>query len=122
MRRGMQEGGGVRKPQVVGGGCARVPVGDLSTAPVTTRPDGVKERRVRLGAVEARLVVFPAGFQEPSSCRKGHTGYLVAGHAMLLLDGAERHVEPGAVLHLEAGTRHGLRTADGCTLLLFDSA
>lgn len=97
-------------------------IGDLSTAPVTQRADGVKERRVRLGDVEARLVVFPAGFKEPTSCRKGHTGYMVAGHAHVLVGAEERHVEAGGVLHLKAGEPHGLRTDNGCTLLLFDSA
>ena len=95
-------------------------IGDLSVAPVSVRPDGVKERRVSLGEVDARLVVFPPGFREPSSCTKGHTGYLVAGHAHIRIGEDWRHVEAGAVLHLSPGVDHGLRTDQGCTLLLFD--
>ncbi|HLE96589.1 MAG TPA: cupin domain-containing protein [Candidatus Thermoplasmatota archaeon] len=98
-----------------------MPVADLSEAPVTLRRDGVKERRVALGKVEARLVVFPAGFTEPSACRRGHTGYVVAGTASLSIDGQARDVGAGVVLHLPPGTDHRLTTAKGCTLLLFDS-
>jgi quercetin dioxygenase-like cupin family protein len=64
------------------------------------------ERKKTCPHAPVTLLEFEPGFRDPSWCRRGHAGYILAGALGMAYEDSTELLAEGEAFHIEAGTPH----------------